>query len=372
LAEFRRSYREEREDHPARKVWFFLAALVPTLFLAVMSPYDFVSGRFFINASIRVAHDPGDPPMKRLCETTEDGLFVYPSSVPSAGNLLVLGDSTSFWNRYPRWLEAESVKAGRRIRVLCGAQEGVGLFEIEDMLSYILEHNRRRFDCILIKASPVFIWSLGWPEGKYDHPKIGSGYSLRYSGSPVGASKRSLFDHFPAAWRRRQNDFLVLRRNKRVARLIEASKPGPDVRLVTRVPPEMEHDVAEMSDEYEKGLMNLIAMCRDKKIPVVFMTTAANPFQPADPYVQRVKNEFPSYHGKFSLITLANPLVGILNERMSDVCRREGIPLIHSATFLNAYPPGELWIPGDTFHIRLFYEKAHGRFIYRELRRMGF
>jgi hypothetical protein len=366
-----RTWEETRGRWRLGRFFATVALALPGIAYAVLNPNDFFWGRFSIDASIRAAHHPAEEPFPGHVEVSEDGLYFYPTTAKPNKRALVVGDSTSYWITYPGWIQRRSVGVGDPWAVYTAARGGAKLYDIEDTLAYILANNHREFDLILAKPGAGIMWDLVYdPENAYQHPPIGSGYSLPHSGAPADATRTSFFHHFLSTYRRRCADLDNWRRNRRMQELLRYNLTQLGVLFSSEIPREATEDIARFETEYEEGLLGLIEIARLFDKPIAFLTTHRRPHRPDEPGFHDPNSRLAAYKGKYLLAGFQHRVTDLTNRTLRSVCQREGVPLVDSAAYLNSLPQEELFL--DAFHLQYRYEAWHGKFIYDQLKQLGF
>ena len=363
-----RDFRSDRERlSPGRYTVLFLLATAPSLCLGAIGPFDLFQGRFRINASIRTVHDPSVVPHPHLCVTTQDGLLTYPDTGGVGPSVLVVGDSTSVWNRYPLWLSRLSKENGQPLEVFVAAREGFSPYEMRDCLAYILEHNKRDFDLVLIKPGGRITMELFQPpEDRFEFSTAKRGMSLLFSGAPVGETGVYFHHHFLAAYRRRLSDKILLEWNARERRREAYSRPGKDLDIVTSIPARMNDAVNRMRTEFQQAVEEMISMCRIRNVPVALLSTAVQRYEPEDPVTQEYARKFyPAFERRFSLVCIDDDLFDLLNTDLTAIARRRGVPIVHSAAFVYAMDRANVFF--DNVHLTLEAETEHGGFVLQRI-----
>jgi hypothetical protein len=366
----RESYREAPVRWDGPRLVLLTVSLMAAACIASLTPNEVYWGRWSINADIRVAHDPASPTAPGICETTEDGLWFYPGPNHPRKQILIIGNSTSDWHRFPQWVDRLSAEEGSRIEVYSAAQLGADLYEMEDTLRYILENNGRGFDAVLINPSFGLIGNLiRPPEDRYRHPPLGSGFSLRSAGAPADATATSFADHFEATWKRRKADLRVREINLARNRLVDYNRPTVENPVCSEsIPAEMERDLEILQGHYREGIQGLIDACRERELSVFLMTSECRPYSPGDPAFE--EERFLSlYQGKYIFACFQHRLQRMANDWLREMAAEEGVPLIDSAQYIRSRGGDQLFV--DFIHLKVGQERPHGAFVLGELRRHG-
>ncbi|MCA9409576.1 MAG: hypothetical protein KC944_00105 [Candidatus Omnitrophica bacterium] len=368
-----------RRTSPGRnRAWslgLFALTLPFWLFVLIIRPEDLFRGRFRINSEIRTAHDPLEVTFDGSFRATQDGLLEYVSEKEPIIDILVIGASNLCWYSFPRRLEEESIRKGRRVRCFNAAIQGMTSYEVADNLNYILGHNHRKFAAVLIKTGLDFSVSLYGPPGQArGRPSIGSGESLLYSGAPSDSTRVAYWDHYRAAVRRRGKDFFLQKRNRIAREAAEYCRPSGKMVFSTTIPEELQPRIEPLLDEYEKVIQEIITICRFHSVRPIFLTNARRVYLPDEKETHERAPKTQVYLGKYSVLTFDYLIVQKLNLRLEKVCREERVQLIDYAKhLLQITPKGmatrEIFM--DSSHLRPDYEYPMGRWIYHQLIRGG-
>ena len=351
-------------------VWGVVFA-IPTLAVALLSPIEVVSPGFLQTNPIRVVHNPVTAPKPGFCEVTEDGLVSYPTEIMAKSSILVLGNSHSDWFMYPQWIEQEGRTVGHRIAVYSAARPACSAIEMLDTLIYLLKTTSRHFDSILIKPANPFFDDIAHPfEREGTDPRVGSGFSVIFTGMPLTGSPFSWVNHFDLMVQKRKTDLVLIERTRRMKQMHDRTLPGKEVELVTDVPSQVQELMNREGRRYEQVLMNMMQVCKTADIPLILLTTPGRLFDLSDPETLAMIQTTPAFFNRFSLLGINQQLCEQFSSSVRRVAEQGGCEVIDTEALVYTLPKDKNHYR-DFVHLDFETEKIHGRFVYQRLREMG-